>query len=182
MLATRLAEPLGFDQPFWRAAGLSHLMLFPHDPDQPTLWVIDQSAFGGGPVLVCQVFHSATDHVIEATRDEATQWVLGMVTDAVGYPCPAPSAVAVSSWSTDAHSNGAYAHVPPGASPDDLELLGQPIHGRLLFAGEHTQSARTGYADGAMTSGIREAKRLLACPAVHLGRIASTDLCIRHGR
>ena len=43
--------------------------------------------------------------------------------------------------------------------------------GRLLFAGEHTQSARLGYADGAMTSGIREAKRLLGSPDVTLGRL-----------
>ena len=42
--------------------------------------------------------------------------------------------------------------------------------GRILFAGEHTQSARVGYADGAMTSGVREAKRLLSVPAVTLGR------------
>ena len=42
--------------------------------------------------------------------------------------------------------------------------------GRILFAGEHTQCARVGYADGAMTSGVREAKRLLSAPAVTLGR------------
>ena len=43
-----------------------------------------------------------------------------------------------------------------------------PVGGRVLFAGEHTQSARVGYADGAMTSGIREAKRLLGASAVTL--------------
>jgi len=37
-----------------------------------------------------------------------------------------------------------------------------------LFAGEHTQSARLAYADGALTSGIREAKRLLGTPAVRI--------------
>jgi monoamine oxidase len=79
----------------------------------------------------------------------------------------------VTSWSTDAYSEGAYSHIPPGAGPDDLDLLGEPIEGRLLFAGEHTQSARMGFTDGAMTSGIREAKRLLAAPEVHLGRIAT---------
>ena len=60
---------------------------------------------------------------------------------------------------------------PPGASNADLDLLGTPVAGRLLFAGEHTQSARLGYADGAMTSGIREAKRLLGTTAVTLGRV-----------
>jgi polyamine oxidase len=164
-----------FDRPFWRDAGFSHLMLFPRDPVQPMHFVIDQSAFDAGAVLVCHVFHSATDHVIEATQDEACQWFLGVLSAAVGHPCPAPSAVTVSSWSTEVHSEGAYSHLPPGAGPDDLDLLGEPIHGRLLFAGEHTQSARMGFADGAMSSGIREAKRLLARPAVHLGRIAAAS-------
>jgi hypothetical protein len=62
---------------------------------------------------------------------------------------------------------------PPGAEPADVDLLGQPIGGRLLFAAEHTQSARMAYTDGAMTSGIREAKRLLRQPTVHLGPIPS---------
>ena len=69
--------------------------------------------------------------------------------------------MAVTSWATDVHCGGGYTHVPPGADPCDADLLGQPIAGRLLFAGEHTQSARLGYADGAMSSGLREAPRLL---------------------
>ena len=56
---------------------------------------------------------------------------------------------------------------------DSFRILGTPVAGRILFAGEHTQSARVGYADGAMTSGIREAKRLLGAPAVTLGRTTS---------
>ena len=43
-----------------------------------------------------------------------------------------------------------------------------------MFAGEHTQGARMAYADGAMTSGIREAKRLLRQPGVRLGPIITT--------
>jgi polyamine oxidase len=162
---------LRFDQPFWRDAGLSHMMLFPRDADEPTMWVIDQHAFGAGPTLLCQVLHSAADHVLGATAEEATEWVLAMLSEAVGGPCPVPSAVAISQWANDEFAGGAYTHVPPGADPAQLDLLGEPISGRLLFAGEHTQSARVGYADGAMTSGIREAKRLLHQPSVTLGAI-----------
>jgi polyamine oxidase len=126
---------LRFDQPFWRAAGFPHVMVFPRDPD------------------------------------EAVQWVLDLLAEATGGPCPTPTAVAVTSWANDPYSGGAYTHIPPGASPADVDLLGEPIGGRLLFAGEHTQSARLAYADGAMTSGIREAKRLLRQSTVHLGPI-----------
>jgi polyamine oxidase len=162
---------LRFDEPFWRAAGLPHAMIFPRDPEAHVVWVIGQDAFGAGPVLVFHVFHSAASHVLGATADDAAQWALGLLAEAIGSSVPAPAAVAVTSWANDPYSGGAYTHIPPRATPADADLLGEPIGGRLLFAGEHTQSARMAYADGAMTSGIREAKRLLGRPSVHLGPI-----------
>ena len=48
-----------------------------------------------------------------------------------------------------------------------MDLLGEPVHGRLLLAGEHTQSARYGYADGAYVSGLRAAQ-LLTTPTLGL--------------
>jgi monoamine oxidase len=150
-------------------------MIFPRDPEVPVVWAMGQDAFGAGPVLVFHIFHSATGHVLDATADDAAQWVLDMLAEATGSPCPAPAAVAVTSWANDPYSGGAYTHIPPGASPADADLLGEPIGGRLLFAGEHTQSARMAYADGAMTSGIREAKRLLGRPGVRLGLIRTAS-------
>ena len=162
---------LRFDEPFWRAAGLPHAMIFPRDSSAPAVWAIGLDAFGAGPVLVFQIFHSAARHVLGAAPGDAARWVLDLLAEAIGRSCPAPAAVAVTSWANDPCSGGAYTHIPPGANPADADLLGEPIGGRLLFAGEHTQSARLAYADGAMTSGIREAKRLLGQPGVHLGPI-----------
>ena len=56
----------------------------------------------------------------------------------LGRPCPEPAAVVVTSWAADLWARGAHSHLPPGAHPGDLDLLGAPIGGRLLFAGEHT--------------------------------------------
>jgi monoamine oxidase len=161
---------LAFDEAFWRRAGWSHLVLFPPEAAEPASWVFDLDAFGAGPVLVCHTFHSATGHLAGATADAAARWVTGMLSAALGAPCPEPVAVAVTGWADDPWAAGAYTHVPPGSSNADLDLLGTPLAGRLLFAGEHTQSGRLGYADGAMTSGIREAKRLLGATSVTLGR------------
>ena len=162
---------LRFEEPFWRTAGLPHAMIFPRDSGVPAVWAIGLDAFGAGPVLAFQVFHSAAGHVLGADPDDAARWALDLLADAVGRPCPAPAAVAVTSWANDRYSGGAYTHIPPGADPADADGLGEPIGGRLLFAGEHTQSTRMAYADGAMTSGIREAKRLLGQPSVRLGPI-----------
>lgn len=162
---------LAFDEPFWADADLSHLILFTPEPADPAMWVIDLAAFGAGPVLLCQVFHSLTPYVAGVDPRQAAGWVLSMLQDAVGHPCPEPSAVAVTSWSTDPYALGSYTHVTPGAEPALLDLLGKPVGGRVLFAGEHTYSPRLGYADGAMSSGLRESGRLLGTPDVQL-RIA----------
>ena len=160
---------LTFDQAFWRTAGLPHLMLFPSDPEQPAMWVIGLDAFGAGPTLAFLIFHGVADRVLDATPGNAAAWICRMLTEAIGTTCPEPIAVAVTSWATDPYSLGAYSHIPPGAAPADADLLGEPLHGRLLFAGEHTQGARLVYTDGAMASGIREAKRLLQRAHVSLG-------------
>jgi len=159
---------LRFAEPFWRDADFPHLMIFPRAPGEWMVWVMGQDAFGGGPVLVFFVFHSAAERLAGTGADAAVRWALGMLAEAIGRPCPEPAAVAVTSWASDPWAGGAYTHIPPGASPADADLLGEPVGGRLLFAGEHTQSARLAYADGALTSGIREAKRLLGTPAVRI--------------
>lgn len=164
---------LAFAEPFWRDAGWSHLVLYPPDPGQPAAWVFDLEAFGMGAILSCHVFHSATRYVSTSWPIGAAQWVLDQLAVVLDAPCPPPVAVEVTDWANDPCTAGAYTHVPPGASNADLDLLGTPVGGRILFAGEHTQSARVGYADGAMTSGIREAKRLLGVSSVTLGRTSS---------
>ncbi|HEY2279281.1 MAG TPA: NAD(P)/FAD-dependent oxidoreductase [Streptosporangiaceae bacterium] len=159
---------LRFTEPFWRDAGFPHLIIFPAEADDPMVWAMGQDAFGAGPVLLFFVFHSAAERLAGEGPDASVRWALGQLAQALGRPCPEPVAAAVSSWADDPWTRGAYSHIPPGASPADADLLGQPVGGRLLFAGEHTQSARLAYADGALTSGIREAKRLLGAPAVRL--------------
>jgi monoamine oxidase len=162
---------LKFARPFWREAGWSHLVVFPPDPTQPAAWIFDLDAFGIGPVLVGHVFHSATVRVSTAWPAGAAQWLTDQLAVVLGEPCPQPVAVELTNWAGDPYAAGAYTHVTPGSSNEDLDLLGTPVAGRILFAGEHTQSARVGYADGAMSSGVREAKRLLGVPEVVLGRV-----------
>jgi monoamine oxidase len=159
---------LKFAEPFWREAGFPHLMIFPREPGEWMVWAMGLDSFSGDPVLVFFVFHSAAERLAGAGPDAPVRWALGLLSEAIGRPAPDPIATAVTAWADDPYTQGAYTHLPPGATPADADLLGQPVGGRLLFAGEHTQHARLAFADGALTSGIREAKRLLATPTVRL--------------
>jgi monoamine oxidase len=146
-----------FESAFWRADGITHLMVFPPDETEPTLWVFDLDAFGAGPVLCAHLFHSLTPYALDRSSVEAVTWFRDVLTEVVGHPVPEAIATAVTSWAHDPFTGGAYTHCPPGTDPMMLDLLGRPVNGRLLLAGEHTESARTGYADGAYTSGLRAA-------------------------
>jgi monoamine oxidase len=151
---------LRFEAAFWRDDGISHLIVFPSDDNEPAMWVFDLDAFGAGPVLCAHLFHSLTRYALDRSPAEAVTWFRDVLAEAVGHPVPEPIATAVTSWTHDPFTGGAYTHCPPGADPSMLDLLGRPVNGRLLLAGEHTNSARTGYADGAYAGGLRAAGRL----------------------
>lgn len=81
---------------------------------------------------------------------------------------PTPRAWQVTNWGGDRFTEGGYTATALGASPDDFDVLAAPVDGRVLFCGEHTHRHRYAHADGAMTTGIREAKRVLQSAAVTL--------------
>ena len=67
-------------------------------------------------------------------------------------------------WAADPYARGAISYCVPGRS-GARALLAQPVGGRLVFAGEHTEPTAYGTLHGAHRSGIRaaaEAHRLLA--------------------
>ena len=85
---------------------------------------------------------------------------LAVLATATGQNIPAPAHSAVTRWTTDPYSLGSYVYLPPGASPDDIALIGRPIGDRLFFAGEGTEPSYYGNVHAAVLSGIREAHRL----------------------
>ena len=56
---------LCFESPFWRDDGVSHLIVFPPDEDEPAIWVFDLDAFGAGPVLCAHLFHTLTPYALD---------------------------------------------------------------------------------------------------------------------
>lgn len=153
---------LAFDQPV--GSGKPHL--YPIGEREFRV-VIAMERFTGRPVVVATAFGSSANLLVEGSDDEVVGHLMGLLRAAWG-PVPDPVVVARSAWAQDPFARGAYSFVPLGASRPDFDLLGQPVAGRVLFAGEATASARVGYVDGAFSTAIREAKRLLGTPEVEL--------------
>jgi monoamine oxidase len=72
-----------------------------------------------------------------------------------------PISLQRSHWGSDPFAHGATAHIPTGASPADLRLLGEPVANRLFFAGDSTTDEFTGFVLAAYQTGLRAASRIL---------------------
>ncbi len=160
---------LRFDEPFWRRD--EPFAVIPDADAGDWLACFELHAFTGAPVLAAFAMGPAADRVLGRPLADRVAEVLALVRASTGIDPPTPTDVVGSGWGHDPYSRGAYSFIRIGSSREDLDRLGEPIDGRLLFAGEATGSARAGFADGAMRTGIREAKRLLGAPQVRLGRV-----------
>jgi len=68
--------------------------------------------------------------------------------------------VELATWHDDPWARGAYSTIRPGRPQDDAEL--QRAYPPLHFAGEHTAGHNTGLMEGALRSGLRAAREVLA--------------------
>jgi monoamine oxidase len=71
------------------------------------------------------------------------------------------TAMHAADWTADPWARGGYAFLDPGFDPAWRPLLGRRA-GRIVFAGEHTSERWQGYMNGAVESGQRAARELLA--------------------
>jgi monoamine oxidase len=93
-------------------------------------------------------------HALEEFARDELQQIFG--SDFVRQLCSAK----VSAWHTDAWSRGSYSIALPGHA-HRRELLAQPLHERVHFAGEACSLEHFGTVNGAWASGVAVAERLL---------------------
>ncbi len=150
-----------FDAPFWRAKPDSPRSVF-HIPDVlgdvPAF--VDTADSAGCPMLVAFLTGEQLNEMAEAPQpfvDRGCEVLREIFPDSY----QAPTSVHVTEWGTDPFSLGSYSTPTVGVTADDYEQLAAPVAGRVLFAGEATYRLRAGFVEGAMGSGIREARRIL---------------------
>jgi monoamine oxidase len=159
---------LTFSEPFWEDDLKTHMLFLSERlPMEFPLW-IDLQRIAGLPTLVafCSA-HFARD-TYRLPADQILALALTALERMLGRQLPALVGSKLTRWQRDPFTRGAYTSIPLGATLDACDELARPLGGRVLFAGEASSRARIGYADGAMSTGIREAKRLLRVPAVQI--------------
>jgi monoamine oxidase len=156
-----------FDEPFWSDAAHTHMLFMSdHAPLELPLW-LDLNEISGVPGLVAIGGGRCARQLYALEPDARLALALTRLEEILGRDVPQPAAWRSTDWHASRFTRGAYSTIPVGSTLAELDVLAKPVGGRILFAGEATHH-RLGYADGAMSSGIREAKRLLQQPSVVL--------------
>jgi monoamine oxidase len=144
-----------YDEPWWRAEGLSGTVLC---PDEPIGVTFDCTPPEGSPGLISGFFEGPSAVAAGAmTQAERRDIVVGVLARTLGARAHDTLDYIDRDWSAEPFTRGCYgAHLPPGAWTVFGPALREPI-GRIHWAGTETAELWTGYIDGAIDSGQRVA-------------------------
>lgn len=159
---------LRYDDAFWLDAGRTNWIHMAAGGAREFPIFLDLSGHVGEPALIALCSAAFAESLLAESTDATIDRVRTILTTLFGAGLPAPLDAFATRWGSDPLARGAYTYIAVGASPSDFDALAAPVGGRLLFAGEHTSALRFGYADGALDTGVREAKRLLGTASVLL--------------
>jgi monoamine oxidase len=152
-----------YDEPFWRADGLSGQATSTLGPVKLTF---DNSPPDGSPGVLLGFLEGRQAR--EAGLLDAglrRELVLGSFARLFGARARRPAAYVERLWAEEPWTRGCYgAHLPPGTWTDYGPALRAPI-GRLHWAGAETATRWNGYMDGAVRSGEEAAREILAACA-----------------
>jgi monoamine oxidase len=155
---------LQFDRKFWGDMGTA---LLPDSQDALPAF-IDWTAHAGAPTLVVLSAGEYGERFGEQTTGALAAQAMAVLRAAFGAQVPGPVAELSTAWAQEPFTRGAYSYLAQGATLDDYDLLAAPVGDRVLFAGEATCRQRPATVDGAFSSGVREARRLLGQKSVTL--------------
>ncbi|HMW46344.1 MAG TPA: FAD-dependent oxidoreductase, partial [Solirubrobacterales bacterium] len=149
-----------YDEPFWRADGLSGQAT---SADGPVSVTFDNSPPSGTPgVLLAFLEGNAARQATDLPPAERREIVLDCLVRLFGPKAANPERFVDKAWAADEFARGCYGgYLPPGAWLMYGEGLRAPV-GPLHWAGAETATVNAGYMDGAISSGIRAALEITA--------------------
>lgn len=110
-------------------------------------------AFAGTPAAVQRLTADPPHRCIEAVRRLRPELALDLN----------PETALLATWHDDPYVRGVYAAATLARHAGDEVLIAAPV-GPLSFAGEHTAGEYSGYMEGALRSGLRAAREIVAAP------------------
>ena len=148
-----------YDEPFWRADGLSGQSAAPGSPATLT---IDACTDTGNPGIMCVITEGpAARRLTQLDEAERKAVVIGELVDRFGSKARTPLEFHEQNWTTERYSGGGMiGHAPPGVLTQFGYTLRPPC-GRIHWAGTESSATMCGWVDGAIRSGERAAAEVM---------------------
>lgn len=144
-----------YDEPFWRADGLSGQSFAPGSMANLT---IDSCTDKGTPGSLTVITEGpVAREMTKLSETERRQRVLAAVAERFGDEALTPIDYVEQNWTLERYSGGGMiAHTPPGVLTEFGPALREPC-GRIHWAGTESSALMFGFIDGAVRSGERAA-------------------------
>ena len=149
-----------YDEPFWRADGLSGQSAAPGS--QATL-TLDACTDTGTPGIMCVLTEGPAARQLTALNDaERKAAVVRELVDRFGAKAGSPIGYHEQNWTIERYSGGGMiSHAPTGVLTEFGPALRKPC-GRIHWAGSESSAVMCGWIDGAIRSGERAATEVMA--------------------
>jgi monoamine oxidase len=149
-----------YDEPFWRAAGLSGTSAAPGSPAELT---IDACTDTGIPGVLCVIAEGpAARRLGQLAAADRQAVIVRELIDRFGARAGSVVGYHEQDWSTERYSGGGMiSHAPTGVLTQFGAALREPC-GRVHWAGTESSAVMCGWVDGAVRSGERAATEVLA--------------------
>ena len=149
-----------YDRPFWRDQGFTGQVVSDERPVQVTF---DNSPPSGSPGILMGFIEAGDARALDArSAAERRRRVLANYTDYFGERASQPSEYLETLWDTEVWIRGCpVSFTAPGVLLDYGPEIRRPV-GRIHWAGTETSTFWNGYMDGAVRSGERAAREVLA--------------------
>jgi monoamine oxidase len=149
-----------YDEPFWRADGLSGQS---SSPGSPATLTIDACTDTADPGIMCIITEGpAARRLTYLDEAERKAILIGELVDRFGDKANAHREFHLQNWSVERYSGGGMiSHAPPGVLTEFGYTLRQPC-GRVHWAGTESSAVMCGWIDGAIRSGERAASEAVA--------------------
>jgi monoamine oxidase len=149
-----------YDEPFWRADGLSGQSAAPGTPATLT---IDACTDTGNPGIMCAITEGpAARRLTDLGESERKALIIGELVSRFGQKASAPVEYHEQNWTLERYSGGGMiSHTPTGVLTEYGRALRAPC-GRVHWAGTESSAVMCGWIDGAIRSGERAAAEVVA--------------------
>ncbi len=153
-----------YDEPFWRADGLSGQSAAPGTPATLT---IDACTDTADPGIMCVITEGTAARELTRLDDaERRAAIVGEVVDRFGDKAKSPVEYHEQNWTVERYSGGGMiSHTPTGVLTEYGPALRAPC-GRIHWAGTESSAIMCGWIDGAIRSGERAAAEAMSAETV----------------